>query len=241
MAFGDVISGLFKGPRIFPAVGRPGEYTIQDFMDEGASSGVDSTTTTTAKMNHNGDTITLKNPYEGVTAEFEIKTVEIRSERGVWGWKEQDATTKKKTKILEYGDTYSKTLEEGTDYTPETGFYPERVNRDITITLVKYTTPEGTEYTGTGREVFFRKGGRYHPSAIINEIRGRRMVVGSLGRWPASSGFSYLAGNIEDREDVVELIKKGKVHNPVQAAMIRSAYAYDDAKRFKEDLPLRPY
>ena len=241
MPLADFLPGIFvgSGPGPFD-IERPGEYTIKDFMDEGASGGIDALTTTTATMNHNGDTITLKNPYDGVTAHFEIKTVKVVSELELTGWKRKEAKTFIDELTLTTGQTWVKTLSEGTNYEPETGFLPEKINRDIHITLVSYDTPKGTKYTGTGRQMF-GPGGHWNPENIIDRVRSRRMFIGPLGRWPGSSGFSDLAGDVEDREKVIDLIKQGKVTNPLQGAMIRSAYAYDDAKRFKKELPLRPY
>jgi len=181
-------------PALSPAAAArlPSKYEVKDFV--GDQQGVDDMTTSTITMLHNNDTVTLINPFEGTTAHFTVKTVTARSELELTGWKAQPAKTDVSDFTLVTGETKAYTLAEGTDYSPVTGFLPEKINRDIYITLTHVDTPSGeTQYTGAGQGIF-GAGGYWNPQNIIKRVRARRMVVGpmSLARPPA--GGSVRAG-----------------------------------------------
>ena len=241
MPLANFLPGFFAGSGPGPFdIERPGEYTLKDFMDEGASGGIDALTTTTASLNHNGDSITLKNPYENVTAHFEIKTIKTVSELELTGWKKKPAKTYIDHVTLTTGQTWVKTLEEGTDYTPETGFLPERINRDITVTLVSYDTPEGTQYTGPGRQLF-GPGGYYSVENIMDRLRNRRMFLGELG---TQSGNRTVPRRVipcpARRQNIIDMTAKGEVASPRHAGMIYAADVFEDTKANVRG-GLRPY
>lgn len=224
---------------------RPGEPKISDFMAD--SQGIDETTTSTIKMLHKMDTVTFINSYEGTVANFEVKYIIKTKAQFLWQTISEKTEEKVENFSLNTGDSKTITLDEGVKARFGIGGDVSQ-NVDIFITLLNVDGwyPEGEEpaYVAPGEEVFFGEGSWYSPENIRRRFKGDRpKVMGNLGpaHYPGRASLLNLAGNIQEREKVIDLIKKGTVTNPIQAVMIRSTYAYDDAKKFKEELPLRPY
>ena len=218
----------------------PGTLQLNDFI--GDQNGVDELTTSTAKLKNKGDSITLINPYDGVTAHFKVKYIK-KSTVTIWFTSKDQTDVKIKEFSLATGESKIVTNKEETVW-EQWGVGGAYKDINIFIELmsyddVNYKGETETTYILPG-EMVFTEGGQWNPKNIMKRVRDRRMLIGPLG--PAHyPGRANMAGDPEEREKVLDLVRQGKVDTPLQAAMIRSAYAYDDAKKFKDELPLRPY
>ncbi len=202
----------------------PAGPKLSQFIDTGATSGTEDATTTSVRLLHDKDTITLKNPYEGVVAHFQVKTITVTSYKYLWQTVYEPQKVDVKNFTLTTGQSKSFTTDEGTETYFGTG---RAVNQDITVTLMSVDCPEGSKQTGPGRPIF-GEGGYWNPQSVINRVRDRRMFLGSM-----SNGKGR-------RKGLIDMIQEGDVHSPQQAAMIYAADVIEDsAERF--NLGLRPY
>lgn len=235
------IAGRFIAPGAGARV--PGKYQISDFI--GDQQGVDDITTSTVTLLHDKDTVTFINDRSGTIAHFSFKRVYNVKTKALWGTIAQQTEVKTGEFELQPGDVKTFTNAEGATTFMGTG---ATLNQDIYITLVKVEErqQDGTykeSYVGPGQESWLFNiqwaVQKYMPASVAKRARERRMFIGTL----QAIKHPQVGLTPEERAEYMHSVKEGKVTSPAQAAMIRTAYAYDDSRKWKEDLQnrLRPY
>ncbi len=185
-----ILSNFREGKPLFgSATARaPKSYQLKDFI--GDSNGADDLTTSSVSLLHDGDSITLINPFEGTVAHFEVKTRTQISQK-LFGHETTHKTEVKDNKFdLSPGSSKTFTVDEGAVAAVfKTGYF---VNQDIYVTLlsVTSTTPEGgteTSYVGAGQNLFGfdvqKKINQFQNQKFMKRLRGGSSYMG-LGTRP---------------------------------------------------------
>jgi len=223
----------------------PAEFMIKDFVD--VCDHCDQQTAATVVMNHDNDTLILLNSYETVTAHFHYEKIIEEDSRRTKGYKR---TKKVEDFDLVPGQMREFRVEEWTE--EHWILRDEKYREDVFVTLLGVTIEDPdtggqeTEYTVVGAR-FLRADAAvvvdwWRPKAVINRVRGRRMIIGPLSG--TQSGNRAVPARVvpcpQRRQEIIDMTKEGRVSNPVQAGMIYAADVYEDA-RARARQGLRPY
>ena len=241
-----IFTGFGTGAPVAPGVQArgPREWAIRDFIAD--DMGVDEETTSSIAMYNDKDTVTLIDPYEGVTVYFQVKIVHQKRKH----FQSRPYSTKTYTRdvVLTTGQAHTVTVEEGWQHVR--GGTDIMHKRDIYVTLIRVDVEDlkgekQTEYALPGYRsgVFgaFQAFDTLRPQAIIGRVRERRAVLGELG---TQSGNRAVPKRVipcpARRQNIIDMAARGKVASPRHAGMIYAADVFEDTKANVRG-GLRPY